>query len=45
MDIAWIQRQVRSGEYEFSGHADDEREAEKILIADVQEALLKGEIL
>lgn len=45
MDVKWIQREVRSGEYEFSGHADEEREAEKILIADVEEALLTGEIL
>ncbi len=45
MDIEWIQRNVRSGKYEFSGHAEDEREAEKILIADVEGALLNGEIL
>ena len=45
MDIAWIRQQVRSGNYEFSGHADDERQAERISIADVEGALLNGEIL
>ena len=45
MDIEWIRQQVRSGNYEFSGHADDERQAERIPIADVEEALLNGEIL
>jgi len=38
LDIEWIQRNVRSGKYEFSGHAEDECEAEKILIADVEGA-------
>lgn len=45
MDIEWIRQQVRSGNYEFSGHADDERQAERIPIADVEEALRNGEIL
>ena len=45
MDIEWIRQQVRSGNYEFSGHADDERQAERIPIADVEETLLNGEIL
>jgi len=45
LDIEWISRQIRRGNYEFSGHADDERQAERIPIADVESALLKGEIL
>lgn len=45
MDIEWISQQIRRGNYEFSGHADDERQAERIPIADVESALLKGEIL
>jgi len=45
LDIEWIRQQVRSGNYEFSGHADDERQAERIPIADVEETLLNGEIL
>jgi Domain of unknown function (DUF4258) len=31
--------------YEFSGHAEDERQAERISIADVEAALLNGELL
>ena len=45
MDIEWIKQRVRSGNYEFSGHADDERQAKRISIADVEGALLDGEIL
>ena len=45
MDIEWIKRQIRSGSYEFSGHAEDERQAERISIADVEAALLNGEVL
>lgn len=45
MDIEWIRQQVRSGNYEFSGHADDERQAERIPISEVEAALLNGEIL
>ena len=45
MDIEWIKQQVRSGNYEFSGHADDERQAERIPIVDVEGTLLNGEIL
>ncbi len=45
MDIEWIRQQVRAGNYEFSGHADDERQAERIPIAEVEEALLTGEVL
>ena len=35
MDIEWISQQIRRGNYEFSGHVDDERQAERIPIADV----------
>jgi Domain of unknown function (DUF4258) len=45
LDIEWIKRQIRSGNYEFSGHAEDERQAERISIADVEAALLNGELL
>jgi hypothetical protein len=45
LDIEWIRQQVRAANYEFSGHADDERQAERIPIAEVEEALLAGEIL
>ncbi len=45
LDIEWIRQQIRRGNYELSGHVDDERQAERIPIADVGSALLKGEIL
>ncbi len=45
MDIEWISQQIRRGNYEFSGHVDDERQAERIPIADVESALLKEEFL
>jgi len=45
LDIELIKRQIRSGNYEFSGHAEDERQSVRISIAEVEEALLSGEIL
>ena len=45
MDLQWIQQCIRTEEYEFSAHADDERQAEKIPIVEVELALLSGEIL
>lgn len=35
MDIQWIKRCVKSGEYEFSSHADIERQVDKISIEEV----------
>jgi Domain of unknown function (DUF4258) len=45
LDIGWIKQQIRSGNYEVSGHAEDERQAERISIADVEAALLSAEML
>lgn len=45
MDIEWLRQQIRLGNYEFSGHAEDERQSERIPISEVEEVLLKGEIL
>lgn len=45
MELRWIRQRIRAGDYEFSAHADDERQAEKIPIAEVEVALLNGEIL
>ena len=45
MDLQWIQQCIRTEEYEFSAHADDERQAEKIPLAEVELALLNSEIL
>jgi hypothetical protein len=45
MDIDWIKSRVSDAEYEFSSHADDERQAEKISISEIEVALLQGEII
>ncbi|MFZ5502289.1 MAG: DUF4258 domain-containing protein [Pseudomonadota bacterium] len=45
MNIQWVCQQVEAGIYEWSGHADDERQAERIPIEDVEDALRHGEIL
>ena len=45
MDIDWIKARVSNAEHEFSSHADDERQAEKISISEVELALLQGEII
>jgi hypothetical protein len=45
LDIGWIKQQIRSGNDEVSGHAEDERQAERISIADVEAALLSAEML
>lgn len=45
MNIDWIRQQIRSGAYEFSGHAEDERQVDRITISEVEESLLNGEVL
>ncbi len=45
ISINWLRLKVRQDEYEFSSHADREREADKISILEVEEAVLRGEII
>ena len=45
IELAWIQDQVRAEAYEFSEHAERERQADRIPISDVEHALLNAEIL
>lgn len=45
MIIAWIKSKIIEGEYEFSAHADEERQADKLMIGEIEDALLEGEIL
>ncbi len=45
IDINWIREKVRDNEYEFSSHADDERQADKISMSEVDKALLQCKIL
>ncbi len=44
MDIEEIQAKVRANEYVYSHHAEIERVADGLTFAQVEEALLKGEI-
>jgi hypothetical protein len=44
-EIDWLQERVRKGEYYFSKHADQERQNDNILIAEVEEALITGRII
>ena len=43
--LSWIKSKVFIDEYEYSSHADEEREAEKILLDGVEQAILNGEVL
>lgn len=43
--LEWLRLQVQAGQYEFSSHAEEERQTEKISVEDVENAILKGEIL
>ena len=45
MDIAWVRSQVRRGTYELTSHAEDERQADKISIEEIEQVLLNGAIL
>ena len=45
MDIDEIREFVRSGHYEFSLHAQQERLAEDLDVVDVEAAILSGEII
>jgi len=45
MEISYIKTKVEQGKYEISLHAEKERYAEGVLIEDIEEAILSGEIL
>lgn len=45
IEQAWIRDQVQAEEYEFSEHAERERQADRIPVADVECALLNAEII
>lgn len=45
MDIDWIKRKVQEGNYEYSAHAEEERQADKLMVSEIETALLEGEIL
>jgi len=45
MDIEEIKAQVRANQYVYTHHAEIERRADELTFAQVEEALLNGEIL
>ncbi|MCS6902796.1 MAG: DUF4258 domain-containing protein [Candidatus Bipolaricaulota bacterium] len=45
LELGWIKERVRKNEYLYSFHADEERRNEGLRIAEVEEALLHGQIL
>lgn len=45
IEINWIREKIIDDQYEYLSHADDERQADKISVAEVEKALLQGEIL
>lgn len=45
MDINWLKEQIRKGDYEFSGHAEEERQVDKISIDEIEHALSGGDII
>lgn len=45
LQLSWIQERVKKNEYLYTLHADEERRNEGFSIAEVEEALLSGQIL
>lgn len=45
MGIDWIKKKIKEENYEFSAHAEEERQADKLMVHDVEKSLLEGEIL
>lgn len=45
MDIAWIRNKIVENNYEFTAHAEEERQADKLMVQEIEKALLQGELL
>lgn len=45
MDAGFIKKKVRSGEYDLSLHAHNERQEEQITASEIEKVLLKGAII
>ncbi len=45
MDLEKIKRKIRQGEYQFSHHAEVERENDSVTVANIKTAVLNGELL
>ncbi|MBI5185944.1 MAG: hypothetical protein HZA01_09505 [Nitrospinae bacterium] len=44
MDIDWIKKKIKEENYEFSAHAEEERQAGKLMVSEIESALLESEI-
>lgn len=45
MDIDFIREKIRKQEYDLSSHAHRERQEEQITVAEIEQALLAGDII
>jgi len=45
VDTSFVRRKVESGEYDLSSHAHRERQEEQITVAEIEQALLTGDII
>jgi hypothetical protein len=45
VNISWIRKKIKSGEYDLSAHAHLERQEEQITIVEIEKTLLKGSII
>jgi len=45
IELEWIKARIKNDEYEVSSHAENERQAEKISLDEIESAILSGEIL
>lgn len=45
MDIVFIKKKIRNQEYDLSIHAHNERQEEQITVEEIEQVLLKGDII
>ena len=45
IQLKWIRNSIRNKKYYFSGHGDKERQNENLVIFEIEEAILSGQIL
>lgn len=45
INVNWILKQVKANDYEYSSHADKERQSDKISVMEIEKALMTGQIL
>jgi hypothetical protein len=45
IELEWIHKKIKSEEYDYSKHGDQERQNEILLITEIEDAILAGRIL